>query len=365
MCDYQNETLSYYFENGNRVTFSKYYIDTEGIIRNKTSGIALSYWLSGEYNMCTVYTDDNKKRGLRVARAVASTFVGEPPTNAHTADHIISEQKLNDRLDNIRWICKPGQNANRNMPDTMRSSFIIVNGTHERTVKEWVDHLNEYRTHTDPIYTNSMVNHYARRRQRGFSYKEYPDLEDEIWMLVADSETKRGDRWEISNMNRVKQVTKHANNVMWGDRLRCTPDGYPVVSICRKNWLCHILAFAVFFPEEYAAMKSGEMILHEDDDKKDFRPYKLRIGTRSDNGKDAFVNGKHDGTKTAKMKCISYINNELEKEHESQIDAAKYLIFKGCSDGKPRDIAGNISIALKASRNGKIMNAYGRVWKNV
>ena len=365
MVDYQKKTLEYYFENGKHATFPNYYIDTLGITRNKTSGDVLSYWLSGEYDMCTVYIGKSKKHGLRVARAVASTFLGEPPTNDHTADHKISEQKRNNELANIRWICKLGQNANRNMPDIMRSSFIIVNGARERTVKEWVEHLNEYRTHSDPIYTDAMINHYARRRQRGFSYKEYPDLKDEIWKNIEDSETKRGDRWEISNMNRVKQVTKHAKNVLWGERLRCTPDGYPVVSIRRKNWMCHILAFAIFFPEDYATMKPGEMILHEDDDKKDFRPSKLRIGTRSVNGKDAFVNGKHNGTKTDRMKCISYINNELEKEHESQIDAAKYLIFKGCSNGKPRDIAGNISIALKASRNDKIMKAYGRVWKNV
>lgn len=94
-------------------------------------------------------------------------------------------------------------------------------------------------------------------------------------------------------------------------------------------------------------------------------PEKLRIGTRSDNGKDAFANGNHGDTKTSRMKCISYINNEFEKEHESQIDAAKYIISKGCPLGKQKGIAGNISIALKASRNNKHITAYGRVWKNI
>lgn len=365
MSNYQNKTLEYYFENGVHIVFNKYTIDTQGIIRNKYSEKKLSFFKSGEYNMCSVYDNNEKKFGIRVARAVASTFCGKPQTIAHTVDHIDSKQPQNDALKNIRWLCKPDQNYNRNMPKTMSSAFVIVNGNDERTAEEWVEHLNKHKSHTERDYTVSMINHYVRRKQHGFSYKKYDDFEGEIWMRVKDSETKRGDRWEISNMNRVKQVTKHANNVLWGERLRCKNDGYPVVSICRKSWLCHILAFATFFPEDYAMMKPEEMILHEDDDKLDFRPEKLRIGTRSENGIEAHENGKHNGTKTARMKCISYINNGFEKEHKSQADAARYLVSKGCSRGNPRDIAGNISIALKAYRNDKIITAYGRTWKNI
>jgi hypothetical protein len=44
------------------------------------------------------------------------------------------------------------------------------------------------------------------------------------------------------------------------------------------------------------------MVLHEDDDKEDFRPHKLRLGTRSDNAKDAHDNGKFDSTKRTWVK---------------------------------------------------------------
>ena len=79
-------------------------------------------------------------------------------------------------------------------------------------------------------------------------------------------------------------------------------NGYPSVFINGKNWLCHILAFKTFFPNEWDAKNPDEMILHEDDDKMDFRPHKLRIGTRSENATDAHDNGCHDGTKTSRIK---------------------------------------------------------------
>ena len=98
--------------------------------------------------------------------------------------------------------------------------------------------------------------------------------------------------WEISNMSRVKQVTKHASNVLWGDRLRRC-NGYPIISINGKNCYCHVLAFKTFYPELWDAKKLEEMVLHEDDNKEDFRPHKLRLGTASDNAKDARNNGKY------------------------------------------------------------------------
>jgi len=112
-----------------------------------------------------------------------------------------------------------------------------------------------------------------------------------------------------------------------------------------------------FFPEEYAAKKSEEFVLHEDDDKLDFRPYKLRIGTRSQNGTDAHNNGKYDGTKTARTKCDSYIDGIFEKEHIGQRDAVRYLKLIGFEKAMQR----NISMALSGYRK----NAYGRTWKKI
>jgi len=104
------------------------------------------------------------------------------------------------------------------------------------------------------------------------------------------------------------------------------------------------------------------MVLHNEDDKLDFRPEMLRLGTRSENGKDAHDNGKHDGTLTARQKCESYIDGVLEKEHESQLDAAEYLRSIGFDTANNQ----NIGIALNGTKkNGSPKVRYGRTWAHV
>ena len=359
MSDYI-KTLEYYFEDETHVVFEKYTIDTLGIIKNKKSGQTPSYNGKGKYNRCFVTDDKGKRHGIRVGRAVASTFLGEPSTPAHTADHIDSKQKKNDALSNIRWKCKPGQRANQIRQDTLKTAFIVVKDGIEKTVNEWIDHMNNMKNPEEREFTKSMIEHYAQKKQRGFAYKEYPNLDGEVWKPIKGSKTKRGDYWKISNMNRVKYITSiGAENVLWGNRLGWC-GGYPIVSINRKIWMCHILAFTAFHEESWAAKKPEESVLHEDDDKEDFRPHKLRLGTASDNVKDSHDNGKRDGTKSARKKCASYINGELEKDdHTSLADAVEYLK----SIGYPKASQSGISQAL--SDKYKSNTAYGRTWQKI
>lgn len=359
MSDYI-KTLEYYFEDESYVKFSNYTIDTLGIIKNKKSGQTPSYG-KGKYNRCDVYDDEGKKRGIRVARAVASTFLGKPPMIEHTVDHIESKQKKNDALSNIRWLCKTGQKSNQIRSKTLKSAFIVVKNGIEKTVNKWAEHMNATKIPEDREFTKSMIKYYAQTKQRGFAYKEYPNLEGEDWKPIKGSKNTQG-RWEISNMNRVKYVTNHAENVLFGERLGRNDDGYPFVNINGKMCLCHILAFAAFHEELWKTKKPEEMVRHEDDDKEDFRPHKLRLGTAPDNTTDAHDNGKYDGTKSARMKCASYIDGVLEKDdHLSQNDAAEYLITKGCSEASVKNIASAIGKAL----SGKRKSAYGRTWQKI
>jgi hypothetical protein len=352
MTNYPVETLEYDYENGSHVIFSKYTIDALGIIKNKKSGDVPSYG-NATYNRCGVYDDEGKYRMILVGRAVASTFLGKPPTSEHTADHIVSDQKKNDALSNIRWLCKKGQVNNRIMPKTLKSAFIVVKDGVEKTVNEWVAHMNDIMP-KDRKFTRSMIEKYATRKQRGFAYKEYPDLNGEVWKPIKVSKTKSGDCWKISNMNRVKFITNTGTeNVLWGKRLGRL-NGYPVVSINGNQWKCHILAFEAFNP---TVKRGNMMVLHEDDDKEDFRPHKLRLGTHSDNGKDSHDNGNRDGTKSARMKCASYINGVHEEDHDSQHHAVKYLKTNGYTKAS----SGGIRMAL----SGKYKSAYGRTWKKI
>lgn len=343
--------MNYYFLRNKKielVVFNRYIIDKNGVIRNKRSGnIVTPNKNKDGYNICKVLDDDGKQRNIRVSRALAS-ILGPPPTPAHSADHI-DRDPTNDTLGNIRWATKNEQNNNRDASKSHRSAFVIIKDGVEKTANEWAEY---YRSKEE--YTSLMIKRYARKKNHGFSYKEYPDLPGEIWKEIVDSKTTQG-RWEISDMNRVKYITKYAENVLSDERLGLI-NGYPAIVMGN----CHILAFKTFFPEEYNSKKNNEIILHENDDRLDFRPHKLRLGTPSENGNDAHANGSYDGTKTERRKCASYINEVLEKEYDSHADAVRYL--KSIGFDKAADTSIRRSIDCDRT-NGNPRIAYGRTWK--
>lgn len=353
------KTLEYYFDDGTHVIFDKYTIDTTGGIKNKNTREMVKTYKTGKYNACSVYYDPGKKRGIQIGRALASTFYGPPTSSKHTADHI-DRNPNNDAIDNIRWLCKSGQRNNQEQPKTLNLSFIVIKDNVEKTAKEWVEQLRDQKNHMGRDYTECMIREYAQRKQHGFAYKKYPDLQGEVWKEINGSKSKRG-RWKISDMNRVKYVTNHAEHLLSGERLGLDNSGYPFIKIDKKQWRCHILSFMTFFPNEYKHKKQNEIILHEDDNKLDFRPHKLHLGTRQENAIQAHVNGCHNNTKTERLKCASYINGVLETEHESQHDAMRYLK----SIGMKKASQSEISRALKEFTNGEVIMRYGRTWKLV
>lgn len=352
-----SKTLGYYFYDGSYISFDNYIIDTNGVISNNISGKVLTTQKKGKYNTCSVYDTDGKKRDIRICRAIASTFIGLPPSPKHTADHIDRDTN-NDTLGNIRWVCKTGQTRNRVMPKKYKIAFIVVKDGDEKTGKEWAKYLKKDENPFGREYTRNMILHYAERKQFGFSYKEYSELSGEVWKSVVFPDKKKTS-WEISNMNRVKYVTKNAEHVMSGKCIGLSDAGYPTIRIGNKQWGCHVLSFMAFFPEEYASKNQIENVLHINDDKLDFRPHNLRLGTQSDNTKDAHDNGKYDGKKSARMKCASYINGVFEKEYGSQTDAVRYLKSKGFD----KVSRGEIGRALESYRRGKISTRYERTWK--
>jgi len=353
------KTLEYYFMRKGvleHVIFNKYTIDENGVIKNNKTDKSLSYSTNkGGYKLCSAQNETGKQSKLIISRAIASTFIGPPPTAEHTADHK-DRDRNNDTLDNVRWLDAPGQKSNRDMPDTFNSAFIITKCGHEKTATQWEDYLKDQKNHMGRNYTKGMIITYAQKKKHEFSYKEYPDTPGEIWKEVKNSKNGRGGYWKISNMNRVKYVTKFAENVFSGERIGLS-NGYPTIVINRKNWRCHILSFMTFFPEEYDRKKTNENVLHEDDDRMDFRPHKLLLGTQSVNGKQAHSNGCYNGTKSERVVCVSYVNGVFEKEHESQDDAVKYLKSLDYAKASKRGI-GNVLCGDREI-------AYGRTWKRV
>jgi hypothetical protein len=343
--------MYYYYTKGGKielVIFNKYMIDTTGVIKNKKNGDILKTSKNkAGYNVCGAYDDVGKRRVVYIGRALAS-LRGPPPTPNHTADHI-DRQRSNDTLENIRWATRKEQNDNQDRLDTFKSAFVIIKDGCDNTAKGWAEHLKGQKNTFGRDYTEGMVTKYAQNKQYGFSYKQYPDSPGEIWKEITGSENNRG-RWEISNMNRVKYITKYAENVLENERLGLR-NGYPIISF----GYCHVLSFKSFFPNIWAMKKPEEVVKHIGDNKLDFRPHMLQIGTHSENGTEAHDNGSYDGAKTVRTKCVSYINGVLEKEHASTHDAMRYLISKGFEKAAAR----GIGMALSEERK----TAYKRTWE--
>jgi len=335
---YEDETLE-------KTIYTKYEINKECIIRNKNTKRPLSYHLVDGYYKVGVCDDTGKQKSLSVARAMLSTFVGPPPSPHHTADHIQSKNKTDNRLENLRWFDKSGQSTNRNMPETLNSAFIIVHDGEELTANEWAERTG--------FHPNTILYRAQNVRNTEWSYKKYDDLPGENWKYVKDSKNSKG-WWKVSDLGRVayhkdestRKVSSPEELSMWS--------GYPSIKINGTPRLVHSVVFQTFRKKEYDAMKPDEMILHKNDDRMDCRIDKLRVGTESQNRRDAYDNGKYDGTKTARRPCVAHKGNE-SNPFKSITEAVEWL-----QDTTEYENAspGGISLCL----NGKRKTAYGFTW---
>ncbi|ABU44085.1 hypothetical protein AR158_C540L [Paramecium bursaria Chlorella virus AR158] len=350
-CEYRKATLRYFKNDGQLEIFDDYTIDTNKIIERKDNIRPPTPRKLNEYLNIKVSKNGNSyNRSL--ARAMLSTFLGPPPTLEYTIDHIESDQKLDDNLDNLRWLHKSGQSKNQKKQEKYKTARLIVNDGKEFTAKEWID---LYKKTDGTKYHEHTFREWARTKENGFSYKTYDDLDDEEWKIYGEPDKNHV---EVSNMNRVKDVMFSASgreeHVLSVDQLSLLV-GYPTKIINGERYYLHVLVFQLWYPKEWSNKLSNEIVLHKHDDRLDCRPENLRLGTPSDNGKDAHDNGKHDGTKTARKSCVSYINGVKEKEHISLLEAERFLKDRGYSKAS--------YIAISNVLSGKRKTAYDRVWK--
>lgn len=345
------KTLGYYCSNGDYKQFDKYTIDENGVVINVETNIVVPWHRNNSgYNTVRVVDNDGNRISILVGRAIASTFIGKPPNNRYTTDHI-NRNSLDDRLENIRWESKNEQRNNQERPVVYNSALIVVKDDVEKTTCEWVQFLKDELNPFGRQYTDRIIHNYARKQQHGFRYKVFDNIPGEEWKVVEGSHNK----WYVSSEGRMKYKTCSTENVLSAEKL-CKLNGYPVVRFANKLWYCHVIAFKTFFPEEYASKKDDEFVLHAKDNKFDFRPKFLTIGNRSQNTIDAHNNGCFDNSKRSRKPVTSYISGIFEQEHQSMADAAKYLRQNDC----PRANTSGIFDALKTNSV-----RYGRTWKRI
>jgi hypothetical protein len=348
--------LEYYNAKGLHIVFENHVIDEKGNITNITTGKAMARCMKNGYTVVTATDTNGKRHDVRVARAIASTFLGKPPTIYHTASYKDKDSK-HDVLSNIQWSDDKSRIESRTMPQHNKSARRIVREENdtivEKTASEWEEALADQLNPTGKKYTEDAIRKYARLGKFGFRYKTYEDLPGEVWKLVAGS-NQGGGEWYVSTEGRMKFKSGNIENILSADQLY-KRNGYPQVRVNGKQWYCHVLSFMTFNPDEYANRKEDEIVRHKDDDRLDFRPHMLRLGTRGDNAKDAHYNGKYDGTMSAMKPCVSYIDGILEKEHESRKEAVRYLKSIGYSSAKANNIRGALTTGE---------TIYGRTWVN-
>ena len=339
--------LEYHFETGEHIVFDSYTINENGEVKNNITGKKISLCIDNLYYRFTVVDNNKKPRKISLHRALASTFIGKPPTIQHSVDHI-NNNYLDNRLDNIRWASSKQQIDNRNMPSIKKSAVLVVKDNIENTVKEWAKELK---------CSQKTICEYARLKLHGFSYLEFSDLKDEKWKYISNSKNSKG-IWEISNLCRARYITNNFTNVIWGDRFYIK-NGYPSIRINNQHRYVHDIVFEAFYPEVYKNKKQDEVIRHLNDDKLDFRPENLVLGSYSDNTMDAHNNGKYMGTKTERKKCVSINSSNNEERHNSQHEAVNYLK----KNGYPNACLAGVWRALDNYDKGKSSNIYGRKWK--
>jgi hypothetical protein len=244
----------------------------------------------------------------------------------------------------LRWADKSDQSLNQFKQETRNDAFIVVHNGEEATVNEWAERTG---VHPDTI-RNRTQNVYNIE----WSYKIYNDLPSEIWKDVEGSKNRKG-WWMVSIFGRVAYHTKNTRKVYSPDELS-TLSGYPIIGINGKQRTVHSVILQTFRRKEYDAMKKGEMVLHENDDKMDCRIDKLRVGNRSQNARDAHDNGKYDGTKTARRPCVARKGDESHP-FDSIAEAVEWLRANTCYEKADKT-------SISACLNGKRKTAYGYIW---
>lgn len=333
-----------FFENGEHKYFDKYEVNVCAVVRNSKSKKVLGLHGSiGGYNRIGMRDNNDKYYMVSLARVVLSTFVGKPPTIRHTADHRLSCRKKDDRLINLRWLDKTGQNKNRKYPSTNSNSMIIIHSGIELTTKEWSKQEN--------VAESTILR--RARQGKDWTYKQYQDLKDECWLDVIGSKNSRG-FWKVSNLGRAAYHSTFTRRVFDTKEL-AVGDRYPSIFVNGKHMYLHYCIFETFKPEEYKLMQKDECILHNDDNRLDCSINSLRIGSQSENRKDAYKNGRYNGCKSQYRKCVGYRNNE-RYEFKSLVDARDWLRINGYPNASSGHIIENIEKKLKIT--------YGFIWKN-
>ena len=109
--------------------YENYSISNLGNVRNDSNGKILKGFVMWKGYRCS---DLNGKR-LRISRLVGLAFIPNP-YNYNQIDHI-DRNKLNDNVNNLRWVSNRDNMINRNIQSNNTSGYKGI--TYEKNIKRW------------------------------------------------------------------------------------------------------------------------------------------------------------------------------------------------------------------------------------
>lgn len=202
--------------------YPSYEVSNLGRIRRYWKGIGyriVNGRLCGNYLCIGI----GKKTAISIHRLVAKTFIPNYE-NKKTVDHIISKEKTNNKLYNLRWFTPKEQNSNR---DT--SNFGINNGIKiicmEKNTNKEIKKFNSMKEALQWLGKDHRCGSHITKVCRGelksiYNYKwkyDIPIYKGEIWKDISELNNE----YSISNYGRIYYKKKKIIKV--GSK---TSDGY-------------------------------------------------------------------------------------------------------------------------------------------
>lgn len=156
--------------------YENYEISNYGRVWNIKGDFEVSQIETGYpvYKYVNLLHTNGKRVSRRVNNIMGWSFLGEPPSNKHTVDHI-DRDKFNNTLDNLRWATKSQQAINRDVVLCLESGKRLFHFAQEAGVSYRLA-LSLYKISTCEDRLSYLIYLYLKYSPLGVSWKNLVEL---------------------------------------------------------------------------------------------------------------------------------------------------------------------------------------------
>jgi hypothetical protein len=285
-----------------------YEASTDGEIRSVTKSTGKTRILS-KYIREGYYKVKIGNKTPTVHTLVALAHIKKPlgADETWTVDHITSNSKLDNRLDNLRWASKKQQNENRSEWSRIQIDSCPVIGIC-KTTGVVVKFESASSAEVLPgVYRRNVTSCLLGKLKTcgGYVWKTpdvLPDLPGETWKLW--NETPQYNVY-VSDKGRFAYEFAHGYVKKLSPEYRSTDrskdeDRYPTISKDAKEHKFHNAIYECFV----GTIPEGMIVHHRDNDKQNACLDNLELVTKSQNSLYARADGRYDNTKSVRQPVV-------------------------------------------------------------